>query len=483
MSPIRPFDPQTLLNQLRGLLGFNYVRTGADAHAFHTDERNRYHHAPLAVVLPESVEQISQIVHICAEHQPKIALIAQGGNTGLVGGCAVLEHTPSIMVNLTRLNRILAIDPQNQTMTVQAGVTLAQVQQHAAAHGLLFPLSLASEDSATIGGNLSTNAGGTQVLRYGTMRELCLGLEVVLADGEILTELNTLRKNNTGYDLKQLFIGAEGTLGIITSAVLKLYPQPIQRQVALIGATDLPQLMRAFVMLRQSLDAHLNAFELITPYALELVCTHLNCAHPWAHSGSDHLYSALIEITHTAGNAESNTYALHSPLNQLLEQHVITHALIADSLSQAEHLWQLREQISAAQKAIGKNVKHDVSVPLSAIAEFIAQTDAALEHAYPGIQTVVFGHMGDGNVHFNVSAGSAFANADELMAHEEAINHIVYAQVARYHGSISAEHGIGLLKKARMFEVKSTVELRLMRAIKRTLDPHNLMNPHKVLPE
>ena len=476
MSPIRPFDPQTLLNQLRTLLGFNYVRTGADAHAFHTDERNRYHHAPLAVVLPESVEQISQIVQLCTNHTPKIALIAQGGNTGLVGGCAVLEHTPSIIVNLTRLNRILAIDPQNQTMTVQAGVTLAQVQQHAAAHNLLFPLSLASEDSATIGGNLSTNAGGTQVLRYGTMRELCLGLQVVLADGQILTELNTLRKNNTGYDLKQLFIGAEGTLGIITSAVLKLYPQPTHRQVALIGAPTLPQLMQAFATLRQSCDAHLNAFELIAPYALQLVCTHLNCAHPWAHSATSHLYSALIEITHTHGYAESHADAL-------LEQQLITHALIADSLSQAEHLWQLREQISAAQKAIGKNVKHDVSVPISAIAEFIEQTDAALAHAYSGIQTVVFGHLGDGNVHFNVSAGSAFANADELMAHEAAINAIVYAQVERYHGSISAEHGIGLLKKARMFEIKTPVQLHLMRAIKRTLDPHNLMNPHKVLPD
>ena len=472
-------DFSALLAQLRSLIGENHVRTGEAAKPFHTDERNRYHRAPLAVVLPENVEQISQIVRLCATHTPKVALIAQGGNTGLVGGCAVLEHTPSLILNLTRLNRIIALDTQNQTMTVQAGVTLAQVQQHAAAHDLLFPLSLASEDSATIGGNLATNAGGTQVLRYGTMRELCLGLEVVLADGQVLSELNTLRKNNTGYDLKQLFIGAEGTLGIITAAVLKLYPQPVRRQVALIGATDLPRLMQAFDRLRQRFDANLTAFELISPYAMQLVCDHLRCAHPWAHTPN--VYSALIELSQTHSDDDAQSCLM--PLNELLEQHLIEQAIVADSLAQTEHLWRLREQISAAQKAVGKNVKHDVSVPISAIATFIAATEAALEAAYPGIQTVVFGHMGDGNVHFNVSAGAAFANADELMAHEEAINAIVYQQVEYHHGSISAEHGIGLLKKARMFDIKTPVELHLMRALKHTLDPHNLMNPHKVLPD
>jgi FAD/FMN-containing dehydrogenase len=302
---------------------------------------------------------------------------------------------------------------------------------------------------------------------------------VVLADGQVLSELNTLRKNNTGYDLKQLFIGAEGTLGIITAAVLKLYPQPVRRQVALIGATDLPRLMQAFDRLRQRFDANLTAFELISPYAMQLVCGHLRCAHPWAHTPN--LYSALIELSQT--HNDDDTQSCLMPLNELLEQNLIEQAIVADSLAQAEHLWRLREQISAAQKAVGKNVKHDVSVPISAIATFIAATEAALEASYPGIQTVVFGHMGDGNVHFNVSAGAAFANADELMAHEEAINTIVYQQVEHHHGSISAEHGIGLLKKARMFDIKTPVELHLMRALKHTLDPHNLMNPHKVLPD
>lgn len=469
-------DFSALLAQLRSLMGERHVRTGEAAKPFHTDERNRYHRAPLTVVLPENIEQISQIVRLCAAHTPKIALIAQGGNTGLVGGCAVLEHTPSLILNLTRLNRIIALDIQNQTMTVQAGVTLAQVQQHAAAHGLLFPLSLASEGSATIGGNLATNAGGTQVLRYGTMRELCLGLEVVLADGQVLSELNTLRKNNTGYDLKQLFIGAEGTLGIITAAVLKLYPQPVRRQVALIGATDLPRLMQAFDRLRQRFDANLTAFELISPYAMQLVCGHLRCAHPWAHTPN--LYSALIELSQTHNDDDAQSCLM--PLNELLEQNFIKQAIVADSLTQAEHLWRLREQISAAQKSVGKNVKHDVSVPISAIATFIAATEAALKAAYPGIQTVVFGHMGDGNVHFNVSAGAAFANADELMAHEDAINAIVYQQVEHHHGSISAEHGIGLVKKPYLSSTRSSAEIATMRGIKAVLDPAGIMNPGKL---
>ena len=467
MNTYTPF-----LTALRTLIGAPYVRTGADALGFHTDERNRYHRAPLAVVLPEAVAQISAIVRLCGEHG--IAIIAQGGNTGLVGGCAVLENTSSIILNLNRLNQIICIDALNQTMTVQAGATLAQVQAAARAQNLLFPLSLASEDSATIGGNLATNAGGTQVLRYGNMRDLCLGLEVVLADGQVLSALNTLRKNNTGYDLKQLFIGAEGTLGIITQAVLKLYPMPAQRQVALIACHRLADLLNAFMTLRQHLDARLTAFEMMVPYALDLVCTHLNCAHPWQNAP---MYTALIEISQPTLATDET---LHSTLADLMAAQAVQNALIAENLSQAEQFWRMREQISAAQKAQGKNIKHDVSVPISAIAQFIEQTDVALAQKYPGIQTVVFGHIGDGNVHFNVSAGTAFANADALMAHESVINQIVYEHVQAFNGSISAEHGIGLLKRDLMPTIKSQVELNTMRAIKKTLDPNNLMNPHKI---
>jgi FAD/FMN-containing dehydrogenase len=467
MNTYTPF-----LTALRTLIGAPYVRTGADALGFHTDERNRYHRAPLAVVLPEAVAQISAIVRLCGEHG--IAIIAQGGNTGLVGGCAVLENTSSIILNLNRLNQIICIDALNQTMMVQAGATLAQVQAAARAQNLLFPLSLASEDSATIGGNLATNAGGTQVLRYGNMRDLCLGLEVVLADGQVLSALNTLRKNNTGYDLKHLFIGSEGTLGIITQAVLKLYPMPAQRQVALIVCNDLNAILTAFTTLRQNLDARLTAFEMMAPYALDLVCTHLNCAHPWQNAP---MYTALIEISQPTLATDET---LHSTLADLMAAQTVQNALIAENLSQAEQFWRMREQISAAQKAQGKNIKHDVSVPISAIAQFIEQTDVALAQKYPGIQTVVFGHIGDGNVHFNVSAGTAFANADALMAHESVINQIVYEHVQSFNGSISAEHGIGLLKRDLMPTIKSQVELNTMRAIKKTLDPNNLMNPHKI---
>ncbi|MBS1175239.1 MAG: putative FAD-linked oxidoreductase [Burkholderiaceae bacterium] len=467
MSTFTPF-----LTALRALIGAPYVRMGADATGFHTDERNRYHHAPLAVVLPDSVAQISTIVQLCGKHG--VAIIAQGGNTGLVGGCAVLENTPSIILNLNRLSQIISIDALNQTMTVQAGATLAQVQAAARAQNLLFPLSLASEDSATIGGNLATNAGGTQVLCYGTMRDLCLGLEVVLADGQVLSALNTLRKNNTGYDLKHLFIGAEGTLGIITQAVLKLYPMPATRQVALIACNDLHSILTAFTTLRQNLDARLTAFEMIAPYALSLVCSHLNCVHPWQ---SAPMYTALIEISQPTLAADET---LHTTLVDLMATQTVQNTLIAENLSQAEQFWRMREQISAAQKAQGKNIKHDVSVPISAIAQFIEQTNVALAQKYHGIQTVVFGHMGDGNVHYNVSMGTAFANADALMAHESTINQIVYEHVQAFNGSISAEHGIGLLKRDLMPTIKSKVELKTMHAIKKTLDPNNLMNPHKI---
>lgn len=467
MNTYTPF-----LTALRTLIGAPSVRTGTDALGFHTDERNRYHLAPLAVVLPDSVTQIRAIVQLCGEHG--IAIIAQGGNTGLVGGCAVLENTSSIILNLNRLNQIICIDALNQTMTVQAGATLAQVQAAARVQNLLFPLSLASEDSATIGGNLATNAGGTQVLRYGNMRDLCLGLEVVLADGQVLSALNTLRKNNTGYDLKHLFIGSEGTLGIITQAVLKLYPMPAERQVALIACNDLNAILTAFTTLRQNLDARLTAFEMMAPYALDLVCTHLNCAHPWQNAP---MYTALIEISQPTLATDET---LHSTLADLMAAQAVQNALIAENLSQAEQFWRMREQISAAQKAQGKNIKHDVSVPISAIAQFIEQTDVALAQKYHGIQTVVFGHIGDGNVHFNVSAGTAFANADALMAHESVINQIVFEHVQAFNGSISAEHGIGLLKRDLMPTIKSQVELNTMRAIKKTLDPNNLMNPHKI---
>ncbi|AXF85622.1 putative FAD-linked oxidoreductase [Ephemeroptericola cinctiostellae] len=466
------------IHDLTLIVGAAHVRTGESAQAFHTDERNRYHQAPLAVVLPSSIEEVAQLVRLCSAQQPPIAVIPQGGNTGVVGGCAVLTERTSILLNLSRLNRIIAIDPTNRTLTAQAGVTLEMVQQAASAHGLIFPLTLASQSSATIGGNLATNAGGTQVLCYGTMRDLCLGLEVVLPSGDIWQNLNTLRKNNTGYDLKHLFIGAEGTLGLITAAVLKLFPAPKETQVALISATDVTGIVNSFDALQRQFDSQLTAFEYITPAALKLVCAQFGWDLPFPDENS---HIALVEISSATSHAQLET-VLHTQLSLLIEHATLTNALLAQNLNQAAHFWRLRENISAAQKRVGQNVKHDISVPISSISAFVDSTYSALEQAHPGIESIVFGHIGDGNLHFNVSRGHAFSDAEALMAHESNINAIVYKQVAHFNGSISAEHGIGLLKRDLMINIKSPVELMLMQQIKQTLDPLNIMNPNKVIP-
>ena len=466
------------MNALIYIVGAAHVRTGSSAQAFHSDERNRYHQAPLAVVLPNSTEEVAQLIQLCAAQQPPIAVIPQGGNTGVVGGCAVLPERDSILLNSSRLNQILAIDPANRTLTVQAGVTLEKAQQAASEHGLIFPLTLASQSAATIGGNLATNAGGTQVLSYGTMRDLCLGLEVVLPSGEVWQGLNTLRKNNTGYDLKHLFIGSEGTLGLITAAVLKLFPAPHETQIALIAAMDITGIISSFDALQRQFDSQLTAFEYITPAALQLVCAQFGWDLPFADENS---HVALIEISSATSHTQLET-ALHTQLNKLIEHATLSNALLAQNLSQAAHFWQLRENLSAAQKRVGKNIKHDISVPISSISAFVNNTYAALEHAYPNIEPIVFGHIGDGNLHFNVSKGQAFSSEEELMAHESAINAIVYEQVTHFKGSISAEHGIGLLKRDLMPSIKSPVELMLMQHIKHTLDPQNIMNPNKVIP-
>ena len=459
------------MNLIEQLSQITPARVGNDALKFHTDERNRYHHAPLAVVLPRSTAQISDIVQLCAAQNPPIALIAQGGNTGLVGGCAVLPDSPSIIINLSQLNQHIEIDPINRTATVDAGVTLQQLHDAAAAHDLIFPLTLASQSAATIGGNLATNAGGTQVLRYGNMRDLCLGLEVVLASGEVWQGLNTLRKNNTGYDLKHLFIGAEGTLGIITRAVLKLYPAPRHRMVAMIAAVDFAHILRAFQSLQQQFDSQLTAFEYISTAALDLVCEQFNKPHPFGAGSGEY---ALVEM------ASTQPLMLENLQNALIELN-LNNAIIAQSEQDALDFWNLREWLSAAQKRVGKNIKHDISLPISNLVAFNTTTQAALQAQFPKIQPMIFGHIGDGNLHFNISMGQAFSNADELMQREPEINAIVYAQVQQFNGSISAEHGIGLLKRDLLANVKSNVEMDLMRAIKSQLDPLNIMNPHKIL--
>ncbi|GHA68227.1 oxidoreductase [Formosimonas limnophila] len=470
------------LTSLGSIVGTTNIRTNEAAQPYHTDERNRYHHAPIAVVLPKNTAEVAEVVKLCVAQNPPIAIIPQGGNTGLVGGAAVLPDHPSVLLNLTRVNAVRQIDEANRTMTVEAGVTLEHAQQIAQEHGLLYPLSLASEGTATIGGNLATNAGGTQVLRYGNTRDLCLGLEVVLPNGDIWSGLNTLRKNNTGYDLKHLFIGAEGTLGIITAAVLKLFPSPVDTLTAFIATKDLHHIVQAFNTCQKQFDAQLTAFEYISPNALNLVCDQFNHQHPFADDTQAHV--ALIEISHTSTQTDALN-ALHQSFNHhisaAIEQGFIKNAIVAQSGTQQMQFWQIREQISAAQKRVGKNIKHDISVPISAIANFVEVTCSQLEQHYPSIEPTIFGHIGDGNLHFNVSRGQAFANANALMAAETDINQIVYNQVQQHKGSISAEHGIGLLKKDWLEQLKSPVELNLMRVIKQSLDPLNMINPGKIL--
>lgn len=458
------------------ILGNDFVITKeADQYPYLIDWRQRYLGKALAVLLPQSTDEVASLVQLCAMHQ--VACVPQGGNTGLVLGSIPDQSGRTVVISLKRMNRVLAIDVANNTITVQAGCLLAQVQAAANEQHRLFPLSLASEGSCTIGGNLSTNAGGTAVLRYGNTRELCLGLEVVTAQGEIWNGLRGLRKDNTGYDLRDLFIGAEGTLGIITAAVLKLFPQP-RAQITAFTALENPD--AALGLLNHSHDAlgpTLTAFELISDVSLQLVLKHFpQLKHPF---GRNYPYYALVEMS----DHESESHAI-ALMEQVLEQAMndahAADAVCAASISQSKSLWKLREHISEAQAKEGKNIKHDISIPVSQIPRFIQVTDTELKIAFPGCQIVCFGHMGDGNLHYNVSAPVGRSDADFILQ-QAAINRIVHDHVHQFKGSISAEHGLGMLKRDEIKLYKSDLELSMMRAIKVALDPQNLMNPGKVL--
>lgn len=458
------------------ILGNDFVITDtAEQQAYLTDWRRRYVGKALAVLLPQSTDEVASLVRLCAAHH--IACVPQGGNTGLVLGSIPDQSGQAAVISLKRMNRVLAVDVANNTITAQAGCLLAQVQDAASAEQRLFPLSLASEGSCTIGGNLSSNAGGTAVLRYGNTRELCLGLEVVTAQGEIWNGLRGLRKDNTGYDLRDLFIGAEGTLGIITAAVLKLFPQP-RAQITAFTALESPD--AALDLLKHSQNAlgpTLTAFELISDFSLQLVLRHFpQFQQPF---GRNYPYYALVEMS----DHESESHAI-ALMEQVLEQAMndghTADAVCATSISQSKSLWKLREHISEAQATEGKNIKHDISIPVSQIPRFIQMTDAELSTAFPGCQIVCFGHMGDGNLHYNVSAPAGSSDA-EFILQQAAINRIVHDNVHQFKGSISAEHGLGMLKRDEIKLYKSELELSMMRAIKVALDPQNLMNPGKVL--
>ena len=464
------------LDQLVTIVGPQAILTQAEAMAPHLiDWRGRYRGDALAVVKPNSTEQVAAIVKLCAE--TRTAIVPQGGNTSLCGGSVPAEKSNAVVLNLTRMNKVRAIDLHNNTITVEAGCVLAQLQQVAQENDRLFPLNLAAEGSCTIGGNLSTNAGGTAVLRYGNTRELTLGLEVVLPDGQTWSGLRGLRKDNTGYDLKQLFIGAEGTLGIITAAVLKLFPQPKSSGTAFVGVTSPSQALALLNQLRANCAERLTGFELISRLCLDFVLRHipnthdpLTVAYPWY---------VLVELSESASALDAGEL-LEQELAIALEQSRAVDAVVAKSSAQSQALWAMRENISEAQRFEGASIKHDVSVPISAIALFVTQASAALAAAVEGIRIVAFGHMGDGNLHFNVSRPLALSDA-EFFAQAHRLNGIVYDLVHSLGGSISAEHGLGQLKREEITRYKSSLELDLMRSIKRAWDPLNIMNPGKVI--
>ncbi|MDX2224943.1 MAG: FAD-binding oxidoreductase [Rhodospirillaceae bacterium] len=439
------------------------------------EERGLYHGKAALVLRPKTTAEVAAIVRACAAAE--VPIVPQGGNTGLCGGAAPHEDASEVILSLGRMNAVRALDPVNFTITVEAGCILADIQRAAADAECLFPLSLAAEGSCQIGGNLSTNAGGINVLRYGNARDLVLGLEVVLPDGRVWNGLRALGKDNTGYALRHLFVGAEGTLGIITAAVLKLFPAPREKATALCALTDLEGGARLLSAARALSGDAVTAFELIPRIGIEMCARHIaGAADPF---GQPHPWYALIEFSTSRPDANIRA-GFDRLLESAFEQGIIADAVIAESVEQAKKLWKLREALPEAQKHEGGSIKHDVSVPVSRVPEFIRDAMAAVERSFPGVRCVPFGHFGDGNIHFNVSQPVGADKAAYLAQWTE-MNRVVHDIVASMNGSISAEHGIGRLKVEEMKHYKDPVELDLMRRLKHALDPTGLMNPGKVV--
>ncbi len=443
------------------------------------DHRELYTGRCQAVVRPGSTAEVAEVVRLCAS--AKLPIVPQGGNTGLVGGSIPSGDGRGIVLSLSRMNRVRAIDPINNTMTVEAGCVLANLQQAAADAGRLLPLSLGAEGSCMIGGNLSTNAGGVQVLRYGNARSLVLGLEVVLPDGTLWEGLRGLRKDNTGYDLKQLFIGAEGTLGIITAAVLRLYPRPGETATALAAVPKLSDVMVLLSAAQAASGDSVTGFELIPRLGIELVTRHF--ADMSAPMTSESPWYVLMEFSAGGSGAGTAGGRLRAMAEEFLaasfEQGLISDAVLAASEAQARQLWRLREILPEAQTREGGSIKHDIAVPISRIADFITEGTRRLEAAMPGVRVFPFGHVGDGNIHFNVSQPVGMDKQAFLSRWGE-FNRITHDLVAEMNGSFSAEHGIGQIKKAELRHYRSAIELELMRKIKSALDPHGIMNPGKI---
>ncbi|CAM2147341.1 FAD-binding oxidoreductase [Pararobbsia alpina] len=454
----------------------NVLRDPSDMAGYLTDWRKRYTGQARAVLRPGSTEEVAEIVRIAARHN--VAIVPQGGNTGLSGGATPDESGSQAVVSLSRMRAVRAIDPANNTITVEAGCVLADMQRAARESDRLFPLSLAAEGSCTIGGNLSTNAGGTAVLAYGTTRELCLGLEVVTASGEIWSGLRGLRKDNTGYDLRDLFIGAEGTLGIITAAVMKLYPLPAAHMTAL-AAVDTPhEALKLLEIAQRAAGPLLTGFELMSDFCLSLVGKHFpDMRYPFAER---HGQVVLLELSDNESEEHARNL-FESLMQTAFDEGVVQDAVVAQNLTESRAFWNLREHIPLAQAEEGLNIKHDIAVPISRIGHFIDETAVLIAAAAPGSRMVVFGHLGDGNLHYNVQTPEGGDPRAFLKTYQTQLNRIVYDNVVAHHGTISAEHGIGKLKVEDNARVKTPVELSLMRALKHALDPHGRMNPGKVI--
>ena len=466
------------LSEISNIVGAQNVITDArDVAPYCTDWRERYFGQAIAVVRPGATDEVAAVVKACIKHQ--VSIVPQGGNTGMCGGATPDKSGKQIVLSLQRMNQVRQVDPHNATMTLEAGCILQHAQDVAAQANRLFPLSLGSEGSCTIGGNLSTNAGGTAVLRYGNMRELCLGLEVVTADGQIWNGLRTLRKDNTGYDLRDLFIGAEGTLGIITAAVLKLFPMPIVKWTALISVQSFKSAVDLLSLFQERSSSLLTGFEVMSKPSVDLLTQYFpELNNPLTPTAP---FTALVEISDFESEAHAQAL-MESILGEALEKELAIDAVIASNLSQTKHFWAMREHITLAQAKDGANVKHDITIPISSIDTFVNETNQLLEQYHPNIRMINFGHLGDGNLHYNVAAPQGTDPSAFMKNHAEQIQTIVYAQVDKFNGSMSAEHGVGQVKTDRMLEHRGEIALNLMSQIKKSLDPNNIMNPGKVLP-
>ncbi|WP_343313714.1 FAD-binding oxidoreductase [Brucella sp. BE17] len=467
---------KTLIDRFAAIVGEkNALTEPQDIAPFMIEQRDLYQGRSPLVLRPANTQEVSAIMKLACE--TKTPVIPQGGNTGLVGGQTPDESNTAVVLSLGRMNQIRSLDPVGNLVTVEAGVILKNLQDAAEKAGRLFPLSLGAEGSCQIGGNLGSNAGGTAVLAYGNMRELCLGLEVVLPNGEILNDLRYVKKDNTGYDLKDLFVGSEGTLGVITAAVLKIFPQPKGKGVAYAGLRSTEDVLKLFQLAGEHAGPSLTGFELMPRMGVEFTVAHVDGVRDPLESPHD--WYVLIDISSSRSEDDART-TLETILTEAFESDLIQDAAIAESVAQAQMFWKMREEMSWAQKPEGGSIKHDISVPVAKIPEFIHEANAATLAMIPGSRVICFGHIGDGNLHYNVSQPIG-ADKEEFLAQWGELNHRIHTIVASYGGSISAEHGIGRLKRDELAAFKDATAIDLMRKIKKAVDPDGIMNPGKVL--